>query len=474
MLIRGAEIEGEIRDLRVDGARIVEIGAALSPRAQETLVDAAGAALLPGLHDHHLHLRALAAAQASVVCGPPQVQDAEGLAQALRDAHTRLDAGAWLRGTGYHEGVAGELDRDRLDALLPERPLRIQHRSGRLWLLNSAALEQLAPDADAPLERRDGRWTGRLYDADDWLRARLRSAPPSLSAVSRTLASRGVTGVTDTTHHNGPDALAGFAAARARGELLQAVRAMGDARLDGAADGSGVQRGEHKFHLHEHALPPLDALVAAIRRSHEHGRGCAFHCVTRTELVYALAALQDAGSRAGDRIEHAAVAPPELVAQIAALSLPVVTQPGFIAERGDDYLREVETADLPWLYRLRGFLDAGVALALSTDAPYTAADPWAAMQAAVDRRSARAAVLGIEEALTPEQALAGFLAPPHAPGGALRRLRPGADADLCLLDRSWAQARARLAEVRVRACWRAGQVIAGGAGDDARRPRPAG
>ena len=30
-----------------------------------------------------------------------------------------------------------------LDRLVPDRPLRIQHRSGRMWLLNSAALSEL-------------------------------------------------------------------------------------------------------------------------------------------------------------------------------------------------------------------------------------------------------------------------------------------------------------------------------------------
>src|SRR3546814_17262224 len=84
---------------------------------------------------------------------------------------------------------------------------------------------------------------------------------------------------------------------------------MGDARLDAQADLPGVTRGAHKFHLHEHELPEFDALCAAIRRSHAHARGAAFHCVTRPELTYALAALADVGVLAGDSIEHAGIAP---------------------------------------------------------------------------------------------------------------------------------------------------------------------
>lgn len=470
MLIRRAQIApGEIVDVRVDGERVAEIGLELPARPTERIVDARAHALLPGLHDHHIHLRALAASMASVRCGPPQVRNADALAAALRAADAALGTGAWLRGIGFHESVMGEsapgalavadMDRDWLDAVLPERPLRIQHRSGRLWILNSAALDALAPDADAPLERKDGRWTGRLYDADDWLRARLRGALPNLHAASRWLASRGVTGVTDTTHHNGPDALRAFAEAQARGELLQQLRAMGDARLDACGDLAGVRRGEHKFHLHEHELPELDALVSAIRASHAVCRAVAFHCVTRVDLTFALAALQAAGTLRGDRIEHASIAPPELVDAIAALNLTVVTQPNFIAERGDDYLRDVDPPDQPWLYRLRGLVDAGVRLAGSTDAPFGEPDPWAAMKAAIDRRTPSGAVIGGDEALDPGAALDLFLSPLEAPGAPARRIAVGAPADLCLLDRDHAAALAAPGTVRVQLTLAAGVPI---------------
>lgn len=435
MLIRDAEINGASRvDVRIRDGRIAEIGAALPVSPDEEVIDAQGSALLPGLHDHHIHLRALAASLASVRCGPPNCNDGAALAVVLRAADARLAPETWLRGIGYHESVAGDIDRDWLDAAVPDRPLRVQHRSGRLWLLNSAALAALAPDADAPLERRAGRWTGRLYDADDWLRARTRQTPSSLHDASRLLASYGVTGVTDTTHHNDAAALQGFSDAQQRGELLQNVRAMGAASLDGCASRwPRVQLGEHKFHLHEHELPEFDALVAAIRLSHDHGRAAAFHCVTRTDLTFALSALREAGAMRGDRIEHASIAPPELVAEIAALGLIVVTQPNFIAERGDDYLRDVAADDQPWLYRLRGFVDAGVPLALSTDAPFGEPDPWAAMQAAVTRRAASGAVVGDGEALAASAALHGFLAPLESPVAAPRVVEFGAAADLCLL-----------------------------------------
>jgi predicted amidohydrolase YtcJ len=104
-----------------------------------------------------------------------------------------------------------------------------------------------------------------------------------------------------------------------------------------------------------------------------------------------------------------------------------------------------------------------VALAAGTDAPYGPADPWLAMQAAVDRRTRAGALLGESEAVTPERALALFTTPPHAPGGPPRSVVAGAPADLCLLALPWSRARDRLAAADVVGTWVAGRRIHGGA-----------
>ena len=209
MLIRNAEIWGKsVSDLRIAAGEIVEIGS-LVPRDGEAVIDAGGGALLPGLHDHHLHLSALAVAHASVHCGPPQIRDEAGLAEALS-----RPGSDWLRGIGYHESVAGMLDAAALDRLAPNRPVRIQHRSGRMWFLNNPALALLLVRASPPpgLERRDGQWTGRLFDEDRWLRDTLGSKPPGFAVVSETFVRMGVTGLTDLSPANDPAIAAHFAA----------------------------------------------------------------------------------------------------------------------------------------------------------------------------------------------------------------------------------------------------------------------
>jgi predicted amidohydrolase YtcJ len=460
LLIERAEVEGRTPCcVRIAGGRIAEVARDLAPGPGEERLDASGGALLPGLHDHHLHLLALAAALRSVRCGPPEVRTREELARALRAA--RPSAG-WIRGTGYHDSVAGSLDRRGLDALAPGAAVRVQHRSGALWILSSAAVDRLGLDrgADAPGVERDaaGRATGRLFRLDAWLRERLGAEPPDLAPVGALLARFGATGATDATAANGRAELALLEAAAASGALPQRLLVMGRPELPEPSQ-PRVARGAVKLVLAESELPGFESFAEAIRGAHRAGRAAAIHCVTRVELAFAVGAFAEAGARPGDRIEHAAVAPPELAERMAALGLCAVAQPHFVRERGDAYAAEVEPADLPWLHRARGLEAAGVPLAGGTDAPFGAADPWRAMRAAVERRTLSGARLGADEALSPERALALFTSPPEAPGDAPRRVAPGAAADLCLLDRPWAAARAALDGECVAATFVEGRLV---------------
>jgi predicted amidohydrolase YtcJ len=178
-------------------------------------------------------------------------------------------------------------------------------------------------------------------------------------------------------------------------------------------------------------------------------------------LVLALVAWEQVGSAPGDRIEHGSVVPAELVGAVGDLGLTVVTQPGFIAARGDDYLRDVEADDLEHLYRCATLEQGGVRVAGSTDAPYGPADPWVAMRAAVDRAAPSGAVVGAQERVTPVRALELFLGPLERPADPPRRVEPGMRADLCLLDIPLAAGLDELSSAHVRATWAGGVLVHG-------------
>lgn len=461
MLIRNAEINfATIADVRVSDGRVVEIAANLTSGSDELTIDARQCALLPGLHDHHLHFLASAAALDSVFCGPPKIINEAALIAALQAKAKQLhDEQRWLRGIGYHESVAGNIDRHWLDRVLPKIPARIQQRSGRLWIFNSQALNLLGDLENSPLEKIDGEYSGRLYDADIWLREKIGHQLPDIHAASTQLARFGVTGITDTSVSNSSATFAQFAELQARGELFQDIVMMGDASLDAVANTSQLRRGPRKIHLHENELPDFDAMCAAIASSHAAARPVAVHCVTLVDLIFTLNAFAAAGTIRGDRIEHAAIAPPEVLTQLKQLQLIVVTQPNFIGERGDTYLEDVEPTDQPWLYRLQGFIDAGVRLAAGTDAPFGNLNPWLAMHAAVTRCTAAGKSIGIDEALDAEHALKLFLGDPLFPGDGKNLIAVGMPGNFCLLDRAWQDARHNLSAVNVLATIKNGHLI---------------
>ena len=372
------------------------------------------------------------------------------------------DEHGWVRGVGYHESVAGLLDTAGLDALHARRPVRIQHRSGALWIVNGLAAQLIdLAAADHPgVERNaDGHPTGRLWRADDWLRTRLpRGGPPDLTDVGARLARFGITAVTDATPDLPPNTRGVLGSAVRTGTLPQHLTLLGT-RLGEPAP-PGTTAGPYKIVMADSGLPDLDALTTRIRAAHAAGRGVAVHCVTREALVLLLAALADTGTQAGDRIEHTALVPAELIADLRRLR--VVTQPGFLADRGDRYLHNVPADDHPDLYRCRSLLDAGVPLALSSDAPYGPLDPWAVIASAVDRRVPGGAVAGPAERLTPAAALDAYLAPADDPGGPPRRVRLGAPADLVLLDVPLHDALAVPHAEVVRATVIGGRIVHGG------------
>jgi predicted amidohydrolase YtcJ len=396
-------LDGSVVDIRV-GQQIVEMAPGLEPQPREQVYDARMGTVVPGLHDHHVHLYSAAAARDSIWVGPPGVRTRADLADTLARAEPGLDG--WIRAIGYHDSVAGELDRAKLDALVPKTPVRVQHRSGVLWILNSVGLARVGlPDHP----------DGRLRSDDRGWSAALRRRDTGLAELSERLTGYGVTGVTDATPDLDIGDIIGLAEAHRRGELRQRVHCL--------APGKRI--------LHDDRLD-LAELTAWIADRHDVGGAIAVHCVTAAQLSVTLAALKSVGSRSGDRIEHAAVVPPDSLDDLTNLGVTVVTQPNFVAERGDEYLADVPADEHDQLWRVASLLRAKVPAAFSTDMPFGDADPWAAMRAAVHRKTASGAVLGPGERVTAHQAVTMFLGTPGQPDNA-RTVEPGQPGDLCVL-----------------------------------------
>jgi predicted amidohydrolase YtcJ len=430
LLIRNVQVEGRAGlDVRIADGRIAEVGPGLRGDVE---IDGHGGALIPGLCDHHIHLLALAAQADSVAL--EGVASAAQLEARIADALSERPAGEWVRVTGYHETMAGELSRADLDRLAPRHRLRMQHQTGSLWMLNSLALNAVLTGDDPECVERDParRPTGRIWRGDAWLRERIGVRPPPLAPIGRQLASYGITHLTDASVTTNAEAAALLADAARSGALPQRLTLMSGGALEAPADGAFAV-GPLKVLLDDHDLPDLDDFIERIERARAWGRHVAVHCVTAGELAITLAAFHAAGARPGDRIEHGGVIPEAAIPQLKTLGLTVVTQSGFVFERGDRYLAEVEPQDQADLYRCASLQGAEIAIAGSSDAPYASADPWLGVSAAIHRRTRSGAPLGEAEGIDSAAALSLYLDDPVSPGRTPRRVAVGAKADLCLL-----------------------------------------
>lgn len=410
IVIRNAVLAAATIDIGIREGRIAAIGSDLNAIGLE--YDARGLSVGPGLHDHHLHLMATAARMESIDLA--DCANADSAIARLRGGAGPL--GAWVRAIGYDERHAGLPDREQLDSWLPRNPLRIQDRTGAYWLLNSAAIAKIGgPPYAACVELgARGEPSGRIWRGDAWLRERIGSAPPSLTALGAQLAQWGITGVTDAGASNGV-----AEAELLSGAIPQRLVLMGTENLPA---GEGYALGPVKLLLDENDLPAIETLAARINAARALHRNVAAHCVTLGELVFYLQALADAGgARPGDRIEHGGIIPESMIRDIAVAGLIVVTQPNFIHDRGDRYLAQMDAHELADLYRLGSLLRGGVSVLGGSDAPYGDINPWIAIRAATDRRTRDGGVIVIDEATDRTAALGLY---------AGKKIMVGAPADL--------------------------------------------
>lgn len=448
----------------VSGGLVEEVGSRRTLGGIRTL-DARGCAVLPGLWDHHTHLRSAAARRRSL--DVKSVTDPHAFSLLLQEAARRTPEGRWLRVVGYDDGALGDLDAGRLQHFVPTSvPIRVQHRSGHQWVLNPAAITAVQEATRRPVP-----YDGVIFDDDDLLAA-VPAAPSGDAAVVREaqlLARQGCVGATDMTATT--DRVSALALVKAVRPWLRlgifgqdgaAPGAIGVRNPPGHATAGGIPTYGTKIIVADHNLPSPEELVRRIKQSRPGP--VALHAVTAEALVLALWALEACGGK-GDRIEHAFLAPADYpraaAASIGALARPYIgVHPGFLWSQGNRLARALDNSERADYQRLRSWHEAGFTLLGGSDAPFGTGNLWRAMQCAVDRLAPDGSALNRSEALTPEEALSMF-----TPGGlrgpaSTPALLPGSPADLCILAQPWPVVRRRLASARVNATISGGKIAA--------------
>jgi len=409
-------------DLLVRGGQVVAVGPDLPTPPGARVLEGFGRWLVPGLWDQHVHMtqwgRTAGRLDVSDTSGPHGVLDL--VAAHLRSATTGSGS---VVGYGYRSGGWREATSTAaLDAVTGDRPVVLVSGDGHNGWLNSAAQRFFGV-----LHREDA------FDEDDWfhLWGRLDDLPGSHDEAARGLreavddaASRGVVGIVDmewgiTTTRWAERVADGLDSLRVRPAVYRerlddAVAAglrTGDTVPDTAgliamgplkviSDGSLATRTAHchdpyparsggEPHGGGHPLSPygkqnvdLPELTELLTVAHRHGLEGAVHTIGDAAAEIALDAF--AASGAAGSIEHAQLVTRSVAPRMAALHLRASVQPAHLL---DD--RDLTTAIWPGredrCFTLRTMLDAGVELALGSDAPVARLDPWLAMAAAVHR-----------------------------------------------------------------------------------------
>jgi predicted amidohydrolase YtcJ len=204
-----------VKALAVTAGRIVALGSVAEIQALASkdtrVVDAGGRLVLPGFHDTHIHLQDggqhYSGADLSLAETPAQMQ-------ATLKAFANKHSGEWIHGGFWYAGVfdATNLNRQVLDAVIPDRPCFILSSDAHNACINTKAMElvglkQGTPDPDNGHFVLDDKGvpTGMLYEqAISWVTDRMPAFTDQdyVEGVlfAQALANRnGITGVIDAS-----------------------------------------------------------------------------------------------------------------------------------------------------------------------------------------------------------------------------------------------------------------------------------
>lgn len=466
------------------GDRILAVGerALLDAHPGARVVDLGGRWLLPGFIDAHNHLSI--AALHPLWADLAGARDLGEVGRRLREQAAREPAARWVRGVNWNEAEHGlTLERADLDALGLDRPVIVAHVTLHQCVVSSLGLDELgigratpSPEGGEIVRGADGAPSGLLVERA-WSRAHALSTAAYrdperradlVAARAAHLLRDGITCVHDAACP--PSGETTYAALARAGRLPISVLAMPHpeallgppehARLDGPPTGAGDERlrtGAIKVFADGGVAPAIDvclggmplaygtrmpAVAEGVRAALERGFGVAVHAIGNAGLALALDAFRSCESLRGRapaaarlRVEHAMLASPAQLAEMAALDVVAVVQPGFVATIGDA-VRGVDFDDACWL-PFGSLVRAGVRIAASSDDPCAFHEPLLTAARGATRRCPSGELVGPDEALPYEEWLRAYTAGAAYAGGQEDErgsLSPGKRADLVVLD----------------------------------------
>ncbi|MBB5935358.1 amidohydrolase [Streptomyces zagrosensis] len=477
-------------------------------------VNLAGATVLPGFIDAHVHLAWTGLAARATSVAPCREVDA--VLAVIHQAAQRARPADWVDVADYDQRPLGrDLTAAELDTAGGGRKVLVAHRSGHSCVVSTAVLDLLP----AGTRHRHGvlSESGMAAVRAARMPYSLRELTDAIETAARGCLTEGITAAAEAGIGGGLIAhsaieLAAYQRARdahrlplrmrlmVAADLLREVAAHPDDGLQHGIDlglrtGLGddwLAIGALKVFTDGGMMPRTAALSApytgldhsgelfadpaeltsTIVAGHLADWQLAIHAIGDRAVDVALEALATAQRLrprpdARHRIEHAGLVRPDQLPRFARCGATAVIQPAFLWSFGDDYAALMGPGRAEWLYRGRAFHAHGIPLAGSSDRPVTIGAPLRAIQFMVERRSHSGQVIGAGEAITVDEALRAYTI------GAARACRwektlgsiaPGKHADLVVLaDDPYRVPPARIGGIEVVATFCAGEPVHGAA-----------
>lgn len=459
--------------------------------------DFPGATIVPGFIDAHAHPLMYGQLLTWVDVSPAKAASIPEIVELMREGGRRLPAGVPLRGYGYEQRNLAERrhpTKEELDAIATDREVYIMNASGHGGVVNSFTLAKYGITRDTPnpeggefFRDADGELTGELSDAACNVLTGLHGVKighhgpnfhlgdepaehqRQLDIAQREFLSAGVTALGDAQVSKRE--LSAYLAMADRGDLsvrvsmyflshlldqvidlgltgpfgnaflsVAGIKLYADGTLGGWTAyfpegyvGDPCRRGQLYHEPAEYA-----GLVA---KAHRAGLQTATHAQSPTAIAMVVDAVEQVLAEHPDpdarhRIEHCGLPAAEEIERMARLGIRPVNQTQHYYNWGEGVEQAIGTPGERF-NPLGEFLEAGVPVTISSDAPVAEPRPLEAIQAAVTRVTRRGHKLGPDSLrISAEAALRG-----HTLEGAislgreneLGSLEPGKRADFVVL-----------------------------------------
>lgn len=445
--------------LVVEGERILFVGSAAEafdragPAAEH--IDAAGAAIVPGFNDNHVH---------AIIYGDQGNQvrltgmSAEQIVETLMERHAGIKPGKLIMGYDWDYPACPKPTKEALDRAFPENPVLLAQFGGHGLWMNSFALQKMRikkgepdpPGAGVVLRDENGDPTGVVREmSNNGFFARhffrmfiLRSMrEPRIRTALDSFRRYGITSIQDNSWF--VPVVFTFARLRDRGELTARTSCWSYGAVPwtvplmalGRYDGLWVRRGPNKHFLdgsfttrtawlwEEYADEPdnfgrgepQEAVEKIIRRLAARGVQGAFHAIGDRAISTFLDAVERLQGELPEtkglrfRLEHAQLIRPQDIPRLHSLGILIAAQPSALTTPDKDIRLLGERRALA-AYPHRSLLDAGVHLSFGSDIPgEPSCDPIRGIHLVANRPGGEA--ISAEEALrcyTVESAYAEF------------------------------------------------------------------